>query len=124
MGLGCTHDPPDADRAGASTVVADTYSEAIGIYRALPQRSQGVYRRSGLIFVIVVIDTDQEHLRYLEGTAMLRAVALLREAFPTLPPRFHARNRLVEKRLDDDTGIFRYALAFRESDILELGEQS
>ena len=67
--------------------------------------------------MIVVIDTNQEKIRYLEGTAMLRATALLREKYPRLPPQFRLRNRVVEKELDDDTGIYRYALVYRLTDI-------
>jgi len=67
--------------------------------------------------VIVVIDTNKEPIKYLEGTAMLRAMALLREKYPSLPPQFRIRNRQVEKMLDDETGIYRYAIACREADI-------
>ena len=120
---------PAAPRFGAfaptfRTAAADAYPEACEIYDSSPRASQGVYRHSGLLFVVVVIDNNREHLRYLEGTAMLRSAALLREAFPSLPPRFRARNRLVEKTFDEDTGIYRYAQAFRESDIKRLAENA
>ena len=98
----------------------DPYADAPAIYGSSPPASQGVYRDSGLIFVVVVIETGRERPRQLEGTAMLRAVALLREEFPTLPPRFNARNRLVEKNFDCEKGVYRYALAFRERDIMRL----
>jgi len=97
----------------------DPYSDALEIYESSPKASQGVYKYNGLVFVIVCIDTNKEEIRYLEGTAMLRTVVLLRERYPGLPPKFRIRNRVVEKDLDDDTGIYRYATACRESDILQ-----
>ena len=93
------------------------YAEARRIYDSSPAAAQGAYRHGTLVFVIVVIDTNQEKIRYLEGTAMLRATALLREKYPRLPPQFRLRNRVVEKELDDDTGIYRYALVYRLTDI-------
>ena len=69
------------------------------------------------MFVIVVIDTNREKLRYLEGTAMLRAADLLRKKYPELPANFRLRNRMVENRLDDDTGLYRYALVYRLADL-------
>lgn len=93
------------------------YAEARRIYDSCPAAAQGAYRHGTLVFVIVVIDTNQEKIRYLEGTAMLRAAALLREKYPRLPPQFRLRNRVVEKELDDDTGIYRYALVYRLTDI-------
>ena len=80
--------------------------------------SQGVYHYDGLIFVIICIDTNKENIEYLEGTAMLRTVALLRQHYPALPAKFHIRNRIVEKYQDYDTGIYRYATAYREKDIM------
>lgn len=115
--------PPAGEAVFAPTFKSDSmdaYPDAPEIYDSSPRARQGVYRHSGLIFVVVVIDTNREQLEYLEGTAMLRAAALLREEFPGLPQRFRARNRLLEKELDDDTGIYRYAQVFRESDILKI----
>lgn len=93
------------------------YTEARRIYNSSPAAVQGAYRHGTLVFVIVVIDANQEKIRYLEGTAMLRAAALLREKYPQLPPQFRLKNRVVEKELDDDTGIYRYALVYRLADI-------
>ena len=97
---------------------SDTYFDAGEIYDSSPPASQGVYPHQGLVFVIVCIDTNKEQIEYPEGTAMLRTAALLREVYPGLPPKFHIRNRVVEKKLDDDTGIYRYATVYREQDIL------
>lgn len=97
--------------------LTDAYPDAHKIYNSAAPAPQGVYRHSGLIFVIVVIDTNREHLDYLEGTAMLRTTALLWDAFPALPRHFKVRNRVVEKALDDNTGIYRYAVVYREQDI-------
>jgi len=97
--------------------LADKYSDALNIYNSSPKASQGVYLHEGLVFVIVVIDTNKELIKYLEGTAMLRVTALLRKKYPTLPPKFRIENRLVEKRHERKAGIYRYAIACRESDI-------
>lgn len=97
--------------------LTDKYPDAINIYDSSPNASQGIYQHEGLVFVIVEIDTNQESIEYLEGTAMLRVIALLRKKYPNLPPRFSIRNRLVEKRHDDETGFYRYAVAYREADI-------
>ena len=97
---------------------ADKYYDAIEIYDSSPKAAQGVYHYDGLIFVIICIDTNKENIEYLEGTAMLRTVALLRQHYPALPAKFHIRNRIVEKYQDYDTGIYRYATAYREKDIM------
>ena len=97
---------------------ADKYYDAIEIYDSSPKAAQGVYHYDGLIFVIICIDTNKESIEYLEGTAMLRTVALLRQHYPALPAKFHIRNRIVEKYQDYDTGIYRYATAYREKDIM------
>ena len=99
------------------------YSRAREIYESSAPPSQGVNQRFGLVFVVVCIDTKSETLRYLEGTAMLRAKALLRQAFPKLPAEFFAQNRQLEKGLDDDSGIYRYAVVFREQDIVKMCEE-
>lgn len=96
---------------------ADTYFDAVEIYDSSPKASQGVYHCQGLVYVIVCIDTNKEKIKYLEGTAMLRTVALLRKYYPELPPKFNIRNRVVEKLLDDETGRYRYATVYREKDI-------
>lgn len=94
------------------------YAEARKIYASSPAvTQQGVYEHDSLVFVIVVIDTNREKLRYLEGTAMLRAADLLRKKYPELPANFRLRNRMVENRLDDDTGLYRYALVYRLADL-------
>ena len=94
------------------------YAEARKIYASSPAvTQQGVYEHDSLVFVIVVIDTNREKLRYLEGTAMLRAADLLRKNYPELPANLRLRHRLVEKSLDDDTGLYRYALVYRLADL-------
>ena len=96
---------------------ADKYYDAIEIYDSSPKAAQGVYHYDGLIFVIICIDTNKENIEYLEGTAMLRTAAILREHYQGLPPTYHIRSRRVEKTYDDDTGIYRYATVCREKDI-------
>lgn len=93
------------------------YAEAGEIYDSSPAAAQGVYRHGGLVYVIVVINTNREKIKYLEGTAMLRAAALLRQRYPQLPIRFRLKGRVMEEELDDDTGIYRYALVYRLADI-------
>lgn len=97
--------------------LTDKYPDAINIYDSSPKASQGVYQHEGLVFVVVEIDTNKESIKYLEGTAMLRVIALLRKKYPTLPSQFSIRNRLIEKRHDDETGLYRYAVAYKEADI-------
>ena len=98
---------------------SDKYYDAIEIYDSSPKASQGLYNYEGLVFVIICIDTNKENIEYLEGTAMLRTAALLRQHYPNLPSRFHIRNRIVDKYQDYDTGIYRYATVYREKDIIE-----
>ena len=95
----------------------DKYHDAVEIYDSSPKASQGVYRYDGLVFVIICIDTNKENIAYLEGTAMLRTADLLRKHYSGLPYQFRIRNRIVEKTHDYDSGIYRYATAYREKDI-------
>ena len=67
--------------------------------------------------MIVEIDTEREGIRYPEGTAMLRTISLLRGKYPKLPEKFTIPSRLMEKRTDDESGMYRYATAWRLSDI-------
>ena len=97
----------------------DKYYDAIEIYDSSPKAPQGVYQHDGLVFVVVVIDPRKEDIEYLEGTAMLRTVALLRKSYPGLPPKFYIRNKVVEKEEDYNTGIYRYATVYREKDIIQ-----
>ena len=94
----------------------DKFHDAAEIYDSSPKASQGVCRYGNLIFVIVCIDTNKEDIEYLEGTAMLRAAALLRRYYPELPRRFRIPGRIVENGKDDN-GIYRYAAVCREKDI-------
>lgn len=93
------------------------YTEAGEIYDSSPAAAQGVYRHDSLVYVIVVINTNREKIKYLEGTAMLRAAALLRQRYPQLSAQFRLKGRVMEEKLDDDTGIYRYALVYRLADI-------
>ena len=97
---------------------SDKYYAAAEIYDSSPKASQGLYRYEGLVFVIICIDTNEENIKYLEGSAMLRTADLLRTHYPGLPARFHIRNKLVEKSNNLDTGIYRYATVYREKDII------
>lgn len=98
----------------------DKYPDAQLIYDSSPKASHGIYEYKGLVFVIVEIDTRQEQVRHVEGTAMLRTTAMLREKHSGLPNRFKAENRLMEKGMDDDGNIYRYATVWRLADIKNL----
>ncbi len=98
----------------------DIYLDAAAIYSSSPKVPSGVYPYKELVFVVIEIDTNKEDIEYREGTAMLRANAYLREKYPNLPTQFKVRNRLVEKSFDDESGIYRYALAYRLADIMRL----
>lgn len=97
----------------------DSYLEAEEIYSSSQKPSQGVYYADGLVFVVVVIDNSREKLKYVDGTAMLRADALLRREFPELPKYYNIDCRILEEEMDDEVEIYRYVLAYRKSDILD-----
>lgn len=97
----------------------DSYLEAEDIYSSSQKPSQGVYYADGLVFVVVVIDNSREKLKHVDGTAMLRADALLRRDFPGLPKYFSIDCRILEEEMDDEVEIYRYVLAYRKSDILD-----
>lgn len=103
-------------------VTADTplLSQAHKVFASSPSPSRGLYRNQGLVFSVVRIDCKVENLRYVEGTAMLRAMAQVRKAFPGLPPRFKVRNRVLENRMDYRRDIYYYTLAIVEDELLRL----
>ena len=100
----------------------EPYRYAYSIYRSAPEKPSGVFVYRGLVFVIVNIDCRKENLRFLKGTAMLRAKAMLDKKY-RLPSKYKLENRQMECRKYRDSGIFRYALAFRESDVKHLAGQ-
>lgn len=65
-----------------------------------------------------------EKLRYVEGTAMLRAIAQVRKAFPKLPKRFNVSNRVLENHMDYHNRIYHYTLAIQENDIIKIIQDS
>lgn len=79
--------------------------------------------RTNTVFVIVNINLKKENLKYVKGTAMLRAKALLQKKFH-LPSSFKLVCRELEARTYRNQGFFRYALAYREADIIQLAENS
>ncbi|MFA6724998.1 MAG: hypothetical protein WCS95_10025 [Lentisphaeria bacterium] len=97
--------------------LSDKYPDALNIYDSSPKPPQGVYLYEELIFVVVTIDTNKENIKYLEGTAMLRVIALLREKYPSLPPRFKVKSRVLENKLYDETGLYRYAIACKAAEL-------
>lgn len=86
--------------------------------------SRGLYRNQGLVFSVVRINCKVEKLRYVEGTAMLRAIAQVRKAFPKLPKRFNVSNRVLENHMDYHNRIYHYTLAIQENDIIKIIQDS
>ena len=102
------------------------YQYAFKVYYSSPHPDQGVYECGDTVFVVVVLDTKNigvHHLnatptkksRLAQGKAMLRSIELLRERMPDLPAKFTIQSRLVERSYDDNTKIYRYAIAFCKS---------
>jgi len=89
-------------------------------YSEFSNSPQGVYEKDDNIFVIVVIDTAREKLRHVEGTAMLRSVALLRRRFPDLPDEFTTFSRVLENEQKFDSDDYRYAVLYSRRDIDKL----
>ena len=96
------------------------YQYALKVYSSSPRPGQGVYECGDTIFVVVVLDASSIDKRHLEGKAMLRSIALLRERMPDLPPKFTTGSRLVEKSMDDEKLIYRYAIAYRKSALQDI----
>lgn len=101
----------------------DPYSYAYTIYNSSKFKPTGVYEKYGVVFVIVNIDLKKEKLKYVKGTAMLRAKVLLKRRYD-LPSQFKLTCRELEARDYRNQGLYRYALAYRESDVTELSKQS
>ena len=101
----------------------DSYNRAYTIYRSSSGKPTGVHVWHGTVFVIVNINLKKENLKYVKGTAMLRAKALLQKKFH-LPSSFKLVCRELEARTYRNQGFFRYALAYREADIIQLAESS
>ena len=94
--------------------------QAHKVFASSPSPSRGLYRNQGLVFSVVRIDCKVENLRHVEGTAMLRAMAQVRKAFPGLPPRFKVPNRVLENCMDYRRDIYLYTLAIVEDELLRL----
>lgn len=95
------------------------FEYAYSIYNSSKGKSTGVYVCHGIVFVIVNIDLKKEKLRYIKGTAMLRSKVLLEKKYK-LPSKYKLTNRLLEDRNYTKFKHYRYALAYREKDILDL----
>ncbi len=102
------------------TAESSLLSQAHKVFASSPSPSRGLYRNQGLVFSVVRINCKVEKLRYVEGTAMLRAIAQVRKAFPGLPPRFKVPNRVLENRMDYRKDIYYYTLAIAEDELLRL----
>jgi len=101
----------------------DPYSYAYSIYNSSKFKPTGVYEKYGVVFVIVNIDLKKEKLKYVKGTAMLRAKVLLKRRYD-LPSQFNLTCRELEARNYRNLGVYRYALAYRESDVIKLSKQT
>ena len=111
----------------------DIFDDAMVIYDSSPSVPQGVYNYKGLVYVVVTIDTkkggilsdtNKESAFKLKSTALLRFNSQLRNEYPSLPAKYTIHSRVVEQGLDDDTGIFRYAVVLRQNDIRKLIEHN
>ena len=96
----------------------DSLDHAYAVYRSSAGKPTGVFTHCGIVFVIVNIDTNKVKVRFPKGPAMLKAKRLLREKY-ALPAKFTLISREMECRDFRRQKLFRYALAYRESDILE-----
>ena len=103
-----TYTPPQA-----------AFDYASSIYKSSKGKPTGVYVCDGIVFVIVNIDLKKEKLRYIKGTAMLRSKVLLERKYK-LPAKYKLTSRLLEDRNYTKLKHYRYALAYREKDILTL----
>ncbi len=92
------------------------------IYKASIGKATGIYIHKGIVFVIVNIDTQNEKLRYEKGTAMIRAKILIQKHFEL--KNFNITTRQLEDRNYRKEGIYRYAIAFSEKDVLKLKNNS
>lgn len=93
-------------------------SQAHTIYRSSEAKPTGVYIHSGIVFVIVNIDTAQvKHRRNARGRAMLRSQAMLRKHF-SLPARFNFYSRQLEGTQYYSKKFYRYCLAYSLDDIM------
>ena len=92
-------------------------SRAYSVYRSSKYKPTGVYVHSGIVFVIVNIDTAQKkHRRTAKGHAMLRSQEMLRKYF-SLPQKFSFENRQLESTQYYSKKFFRYSLAYSLEDI-------
>lgn len=89
-------------------------------YSEFSNSPQGIYEKDDNIFVIVVINTAREKLKHVEGTAMLRSVALLRRRFPDLPDEFTTFSRVLENEQKFDSDDYRYAVLYSRHNIDKL----
>ena len=95
------------------------FDYAYSIYKSSKGKPTGVFACHGIVFVIVNIDLKKEKLRYVKGTAMLRSKVLLERKYK-LPAKYKLASRLLEDRNYTKPKRYRYALAYREKDILAL----
>ena len=96
----------------------NAFDYAYSIYRSSPAAPTGVYTYRGVVFVIVNLDTRKVKTRLPKGPAMLRAKKML-EKYYRLPIGYSLISRQIECRDFRKQKLFRYVLAYRESDILK-----
>ena len=94
------------------------FDYAYTIYRSSPAAPTGVFTYLGIVYVIVNIDTMKVKARFPKGPAMLKAKKMLEARYP-LPAQYSLNSRQIESRNYRKQKIFRYVLAYRESDILD-----
>ena len=94
-------------------------SEAYSLYRSSDAKPSGVHVHSGIVFVIVNIDTPQKKDRKTaKWQAVMKSRELLYKHF-SLPQKIVLESRQLESSQYYSGKFFRYCLAFSLQDILD-----
>ena len=99
----------------------DPLDSAADIYSESPSNPAGIYEYQGLVFCIVEVPLENDHVDklYYQKYGMLGVKEMLRKKYQ-LPSEFQLRGRVLENRKDDDFVHFRYAMVYRLKDIQAL----
>jgi hypothetical protein len=93
--------------------------EAYSLYRSSHAKPSGVHIHSGIVFVIVNIDTPQKKDRKTaKWQAMMKSQELLRKHF-SLPQKIVLESRQLESSQYYSRKFFRYCIAYSLQDILD-----
>ena len=99
----------------------DPLDSAADIYSESPSNPAGIYEYQGLVFCIVEVPLEKNHVDklYYQKYGMLGVKEMLRKKY-RLPSEFQLQGRVLENRKDDDFVHFRYAMVYRLKDIQAL----